>query len=532
MNKKRFLAVLTVATMLTSLAPMTVFAAAPTSTGKTIGSSSSEGNNATDIFRVVLPTTVNHADGVKGTYDFILDPNDLLSNSSLDGMRGEYDGSSVYFTKEKDKAKVTVTASPSDQLYAEGKTALDEGTATAADLAGITLVTGTGAVDTVTAGTYFVWIPDTAEDKISVGVGKWEELTKDNIADYFTLTADSTDDTKCASYAYAETKPCDTKLYKKSIKTVTPVEAVEYCTLDNNGAITATTLFTDAAGTTPATANALTYTAATVTYTDTSDDATVVNKSTFPVLVTVDVQTKNTTPVPVVYTKTADVETGDKLNFALDITTASTTVGNVTSTGADNAGKASVTYFLNGYAKDGSNYNYKQYQGAVDPNTGGHKYNYLEEVGATWDDVSYALTAACNTTADWTAYNDSLTADNRITTEVVYTIDKSAFDKTAASSDYAYSTTTKAVNVQKAYLEYIDGSFWMGISDAKGFDKNPTDLKLNGVTCENTRTDDGFITVSEAQALKALQSLDGVTTFTFTFTIDSVKYISTYTFAE
>lgn len=172
----------------------------------------------------------------------------------------------------------------------------------------------------------------------------------------------------------------------------------------------------------------------TTTYSNTSDVATAVNKSTAGVLLTVTATATNVETNPVTFTKFADVEADTKTNVALAIVPA--TKGTVaesqtptagTPTAAqkiefDSTGKATATFYL---AADSNNFEVKQ---SADSNaTSGHKYEYTAKSDATWNTAGFALSGVCNTTADWSAFNTASQVKDggeNISLSVVYKMTK------------------------------------------------------------------------------------------------------------
>ncbi len=433
MRKMKFLTALLVAIMVSTTIAPAVFA--EESTTQT-GDGTSEGIPADDIFRVVLPTTTTE------TYDFILDPSDLLSTSSLDGDRDAYNGDSVYFTNVDSAATVTLSSDGSN-AYIEEYTVLDA--ATPADLATLNadLTVTNGAVDVITADTFYVWTPVSGSE--ATGVGEWTAITLANVADYFSFTFDTdSGDGDVTDFEYAALTACDELLYVKTFEEVAGADAVAYCTVVAGDVTAVDGLFGDSSGATLTLPDDLTYTAATSAYTGTSETATAINKSTFGVILNVQTDIANTT-TPVTLTTTAAVEGDTETNLAIDILgDDGSAVANVAGTGD---GTADVDFYLSG-----TDANYTQYQGADDAATGGHTYNYLEKTTATWSDLDFGLQAACNTTADWTDYNADLAADNRLELTLTFTMT----DASDVEVGDNYNAGTGVIQVQTGDVPSID----------------------------------------------------------------------------
>lgn len=419
MKKRKLLSSVLVTMMVTSTLAPAVFAAEES--GTQTGGVVSEGNPADEIFRVVLPTTT------VDTYDMILDPYDLLSTSSLNGDRASYDGSSVYFTKS---TLPTVTASGT--LYASK--IQDVADVTAFDINDYVTVAAS-AVTAVTDNSLYVWAPKAGSE--ALGVGEFVELDDTNLETYFTLALSAT---AVDSYVYAETEACDGLLYVAAGAAVTAADAVSYCTITSDDVTAVSGLYTDIALTTAAVFGDLTYNKAVVSHTKKSAAVTAKNKSTFGVVLNVKTDVTNTTD-PVLFTTTAAVEGDTALNMSVDILgDDASVVANVEKNASDNDGTTNVDFYLSG-----TKTNYTQYQGAIDADTGGHTYNFVEKTDAVWSEVDFSVQAACNTTADWTDYNANLTAGNRISMDVVYTM-TSAEDVVATPGDN-YNATTGVINL-------------------------------------------------------------------------------------
>jgi hypothetical protein len=437
MKRKIFTSILALV-LAFSMMPMSVLAS---QSGSQTGDVISEGNPAEDIFRVVLPVTTTD------TYDLTLDPYDLLSTSSLGGDRASYDGSSVYFGIASDP---TVTITAGGTLYAETKTVSAD--VTDFDIDDYFTVVDT-AVTAITADTLYVWAPQSGQE--ALGLGEYVALTMANYEDYFTLTLT---ETAATGFTYAATSACDGLLYVSEGAAVTPAEAVGYCTIVSDAVDSLDGLFTDAALSSAADPADLTYTPSEVSHTNKATTVTATNKSTYGVVLNVELNATNTT-TPVVFTTTANVEGDTELNLALDILgDDASAVSNVVKNSGDADGTTNVDFYLSGTAS-----NYTQYQGAVDSDTGGHSYNYLEKVAPTWSDIDFGIQGACNTTADWSAYNATLAADNRLALEVVYTM-TAAEDVTATPGDNYDSATgviqlipTPAMTVSTTGLVTITG---------------------------------------------------------------------------
>lgn len=419
MKKRKLLSSVLVTMMVVSTVAPVVYAGQET--GTQTGGVVSEGNPADEIFRVVLPTTT------VDTYDMILDPYNLLSTSSLNGDRASYDGSSVYFTKS---TLPTVTAAGT--LYASKIQDV-------ADVAGFDIndyvTVAASALTAVADNSLYVWAPKAGSE--ALGVGEFVELDDTNIDTYFTLVLSAT---AVDSYSYAATTACDGILYVAAGAAVTGAEAVSYCTVVSDDVTAVTGLYTNQTLATAAVAGDLTYNKAVVSHTKSSSAVTAKNKSTFGVVLNVKTDVTNTTD-PVTFTTTAAVEGDTALNVAVDILgDDATAVSNVTKNASDNNGTTNVDFYLSG-----TRANYTQYQGAIDADTGGHTYNFVEKTDATWSEVDFSVQAACNTTADWTDYNGSLTAGNRLSMDVVYTM-TSAEDVVATPGDN-YNATTGVINL-------------------------------------------------------------------------------------
>lgn len=294
------------------------------------------------------------------------------------------------------------------------------------------------------------------------------------------------------------------------------------------------------------------------TYTGTSDIATATNKSTCDVVLGVDVSVANVATNPVTFTDSASVATGTDRNLYIGLvpTAKGTVADNATpEAGALKDAKAkAVTNGTTGtsFLLTGTTNNFDVKQTADANTTSGHAYNYVAKTtGATWTTAGFALTGACNTGADWSAFNtasqDKTSGENlQITVaysmdvpsaaqkeelatltpdgdtgEVALTRDVDPVGFTKDSYDVTLGTAldipvdlgkgSKAIDVTSAMVELELGGTWY-------------DLSSFGVTYA-----DGKVTVAEDTTLTA----GGPYTVRLTFNGDSsLAFTTTFTVAS
>lgn len=282
------------------------------------GNSVVENNNAQDIqyTSVVVPTVTS------STYDFTIDRDKLIPGFDSQNI---YDGNgTVYFSAENTPASIALKAAPEKTTYTlmKGGKRVDivKGTETISTGALYDILNGKTIAEVATAlqGQFFVWVPSKTGEAYN-GKGEWVEIVfatytpvggtekTPNYTTYLDITVvpetNKVSAIKLAADPLSGANPWDGNIYTLSFAEITGVNAVkEYGIKYESAAFSKINegLFVKVVVTEPAsttyvpltTANAATYvdyTAATQKYTDTSAEATVVNKSTSPIAVSVDV---------------------------------------------------------------------------------------------------------------------------------------------------------------------------------------------------------------------------------------------------
>ena len=401
-NFKKLFALTCTFTMLTS----TVAFGATTSTGDSI--IENDNSVAPSYLNCILPSIADN------TYDFTIDVDGLLAE--FDKV-GEYDSSSnVFFDAQKEAATLELTAG--GDLYIIDKV-VDSGAEAA--IAGLLVgeADETGFAETK----YYVWQPDTTNaDTIAAGKGTWTQLTADNLADFFDIELNGAGD-EIAAVTMKEdflSMPVvwDGNIYAESYIEIHPEAAATHVTAYDEAAGTITTLapglYADDAGTAAEIAD-LTYTPATRQFVNVSDVAFVVNKSTFPVAVKVDVAITNENH-GLVFSSSADFsgEGDDEANIYMAIQS------DTHAAPLDSEGSASAYYILNKATNSTVTYQ----DTTTDALTGSHNYFQYESYDVRYDVQPFTLTATANDDFDWDAYVAELTADDAEITkpeiEVVY----------------------------------------------------------------------------------------------------------------
>lgn len=442
---KKLIALTCVAAM---LVPSIAFAAEPetapgagtTSTGNSVV----ENDNSTDIkyTAVVLPT---------------IDPNTYNFTIDRDGLLREYDsankynpGDSIFFKAEEEVAKIELKEAVSgiNSLVEIGKNVHIDGSLDASALA--TAITSSALYTALTAdtfstvstssdlkGKYFVWSPAKGDDEEYNGKGEWVEIvfadydTKTaNYADYLDLTG--TDATVTAVALVADplsgTTVWDGNIYTLDYAEIDGDKAVEKYNIVGTAASGITSVDaglyiknTPDAGVPTYTAltadnddTYVTFTEATEFYNAKSDKAAVVNKSTNPIAVSVDV-TVAAPGLTFSQTGTYTDDTAASVYFTLN---ADETTYKV----LDTTGKATAYYVLDGVAVDPI-----RFQG-TDTNTATGSKNYykyespvLVNSPEQYDSQDFYIEATANTEDDaneaWDAYIADLNDAEKVTIE-------------------------------------------------------------------------------------------------------------------
>lgn len=413
---KKIIALSCAATMLFS---STAFAAGVDDEVNGGGNSVVENDNSTAprIDRLVLPTMGDN------TYDFTIDPEGLLANyDPITYATGE----SVYFNATKTAAKLAFsdTDAATYGLYVQTKVEDTGLNALTALLSGKTQA----EIEAPLAGLdqFFVWVPDT----VNVGEGTYEALTPTNLPKVIDLTftgedpSDTVDTVALNIESGSQSNLAgdyiwDGKIYTIGYDSITAEEAAaEYYA---SAAITSglyvgptaevsTGTYTNvAAAVLGSGTGELSYKAAVMQQTGTTDKATIVNKSTFDIGVIAEVT----------------VNDGEGLTFlesstiAGDDATASVYMAITDGTDAapvdGESGKATAYYVVKGTGDEAHVYQTMASVG-TEPGTGSHVYKQYLTSDQEFSKVDFQITAKANinsVAADaWEEYVETLTAES------------------------------------------------------------------------------------------------------------------------
>lgn len=202
------------------------------------------------------------------------------------------------------------------------------------------------------------------------------------------------------------------------------------------------------------TASSLYFANASGTNSDTSDIATCVNKSSTQIVLSVEVNVTNVKANPVNFTSKDDVEADTEKNVFLGLvpTTKGTVVGDGTPTEGTATTDQTVAVGATGTARafflmDGSTDNFDVTQTDDATVASGHKYDYTAKADASWSTAGFALTGACNTTAEWNDYNSvsqDISAGENLSVEVAYSMAPLSEDQEAQMNDETNPVTADA----------------------------------------------------------------------------------------
>ncbi len=448
--RKNFVKAIAVACALSMLAtPITTLANSVGSTGS--GVVENDNSILPNLSRVTLPT-INDA-----TYDFTIDVEGLLP-----GFSDKYDdAANVYFNAIETDATLAA-ADGTSKLYIASKA---EVTTVATDIEA-NLATKTDAEANTFLADYYVWQPDyKTNDDGSItrtGNGKFATLT----INFFDVTYDTSDTTKIATATLKEfgnSGNIDTifnkKVYKMNYAEVTTAnmaEALTFLTKDASGAMTfsevdnkSLMVSADATTTTPVAATLYTdantsgnvkYTEPVYEYTNTSNIATIVNKSTFDIAMTTTVTVSDNHGINFVAgTTDLTTSTTNDMNLAIKLADDS----HSTDVAADTS-KASASYVLTGTGTDSTTL-YKGEDTDIDEATGSQNYYRYINPNLAGSSVQFAITAAAAATTEgaktaWETYVTGL-GDGTYTKpsiNVVYSWEEVAQD---ATTDTLYKST-------------------------------------------------------------------------------------------
>ena len=464
--------------------------AAVTSTGD--GAVENMGQQGIEFDRIVLPTMP------EGTYDFVLDPAGLLATY---GGSDYTAGKTVYFNAEATAAKLEVDTSVTGtdgKFYRDG---IAEDTAFATIKAAIEVdttdkktITGLGGAGNTKK--FYVWVPDAASTQSE---GTYKEITLDNLETYCDVTIDASGAVTGVAMKTGKTESTvnDGKLYvdgKIALDFTADDKMTDYVTI-TDGAVTALTsnkMYTKAtaggAFTEVAAIGSVKYTPATRTYTDTSDKATIVNKSSSDKKVKVKVSVTNGDGLDFVAADTFTDKTKAGVSLAISDGTNKEYV-----TKKEDATTKKVTYSavaeisVSGVDVGASSTDIIKYMGDTEDATGGHQFKAYLKPTMSYQKAEFTLVGVANSdatgTAAWDAYAESLSTsatNMRPGITVVYDI----------LDDVTKLTSTDTVSSEISWP--ADGWAWfdLGVTDA------PTSVQL----VANEGTDD--------EAVYALKSSD------------------------
>lgn len=437
----RVLAVTLASTMILGSA-MTVFATESDVTG----TGTVEYDDSTPVIydKVQVPTITGST-----AYNMQLDPAGLLKKYDPETFAAN---KTVYFNKtttaeqidaDKSGGEVTPATDPVtyNGVYKEVVTAKDAVPSTL--VTEVTLAEGevTGVVSIAASPKYAVWVPDTAsEDANNKGLGKLEPITKDNVLDYFDVTATAATTITAVT---AKVKNLsgqnifDGKIYEITYEKLSgKVNAADYVTLTySNGVASVGTVNSlyDKDGT-KISAGDIVLEQAVKEYTDQSDSVTVTNKSTKKKTVTATITLNNATGLTIKDDDTFTSDTDASIYVAA-------TNGTDTEVLAESDGKITAVYTVDLEAPTLAEITYQSTELNTDK-LGGHKYLRYEPYGATYSSDSFYITAAVNkqtddTDAAWKAYYKDATVAP--TLKVVYSV----ADFVAAPDNYTVTFDSK-----------------------------------------------------------------------------------------
>ena len=499
MKLKKFIALATVATMVMANT-ITAFA----DDGVT-GTGAVEYDDSTAIKydQVQVPTLV------AGTYNFAMDPQGLMNTAGYTTSSDYVAGKTVYFKTQNTAAKVV--AKENGLMYTKGYTArVDAVDGVFQNLATGTITDGVATVTAVTARQY-LWVPDKEYAGGSGSSGKYIEVTKDNIEDYFTLTTGDT------GKLHAEFRPdykagedvCNGVLYnmsgvvfggssssaKATLENTDATPLSDYFTIADDAITEVTGIYSDNTCETAVAANAFDYTAATTHYTNQTDNVYVKNLSTKSKTVTAKVTLKNADGLTISGTEGFTGIT-DKAAIYVGAYGDGTAEGGlkVLAKAADSDEiSATVTATLAGANEDSS----ITYQTEEKNSLGGHKYARYEAPGITYtSNTFYIKAAAASQTNDnkeaWAKYFEDATAAPSL--NIVYTV-----KNTNAEDDEDEETPEVTPTVGTAKVTTSDGVNYLALrgADNARFEVAATSIKVNDidVTAKGTLIA-GYVAVS------------------------------------
>lgn len=535
-NQKKWIAVMTAVCMMAPSAPVLAAAPSPTYPPDTTleggGVIEHDPEKIEEFIDIVLPTSSTTA------YNFTLDPTHLLPEYS-----DEYDDAhSAYFKSQKNPEMLEYVGSTTDTNAAGAKSKLyikEPQPVTITDAATqlgdvVKLNTAQNGVE-ITAG-YYVWIPDTAK----APQGKFVEIDATNAAEYIDYTLDTSANpatltvhgfkrhnvnTHATPSATNVAGVFDGGIYKDGyVELTAPYTVTDYVTVASGvvSALGSKKLYvcsdssdlTDATKFSEVTAVAdVKYVEAETEYKDTSDVATIINKSSNNTTVKVTATLTNVGNLNMTNDDTfgasATKDETASLYLAVQKGTGQNVVKSpIVSNGAETpVYKVEVTCPLTG-ANDINDYN--TYQSGINADNGGHNYVRYTKQNITYGQESFSLIAKANENAEakdaWKTYAAGVTAATRPKITVVYHVEKTKdtvqltnktwgsdglwfgegkfTDSTKLTSIVAVetdSTTTGEITIAKLTPEGYVNVTWDAIVDAGHDDAVTTGYKIRVV---------------------------------------------------
>lgn len=444
-----------------------------TASGSALDIEITEENELPRIKNVVLPTITND------TYDFTIDVDGLLGQ-----MHSDYtEGDSVYFLTVRSQAQLKISARQSNtnyELVVQSKTSNAGRERLEQNLIGKTM-----EELPIVFSSYYIWQPDVAS---TTGDGKWTRLSIDNYMYIMELKLDEGGYITEVSYLempYTDTveKIWDGNIYTITYEEISSIDAAAqfYDVADASELLSYTnaSLYVKAEDEFgviwyhPATLQqnepgSVYYRHATYTYADTSKPATIINKSTFDVCVTAQIQVSDSDGLVFCDSPDFYAEPSDTANIYMALTADQHEIpisNNI----------ASASYILKGSGEN--SIRYLIMDGLVEDRAVGTLYHYLSPIDS-YASVEFQIEAAIDTRKSanpaWKSYVKALSEGiyNRPTINVIYTmeevtrdVDNSTYyisengntyiitDGTYGNEDFWISAMLLSPDVQEVILE-------------------------------------------------------------------------------
>ncbi|MBR4027079.1 MAG: hypothetical protein IKJ01_05915, partial [Lachnospiraceae bacterium] len=452
MKFKKFLAFVCAATM---LVPSVAFA--DTTTGDGTGSVENDNSSIARIGGVTLPTVAT------GTYNFTLDPEELLNQYDENAIYDD-DATAVFF---QTVTPAHLTAIDSNLFYEKSYSDITDGfqdvlddTITADDSTFAIATDGTISfkVNPFASTNYAIWVPEsTTSGKTTTLTGNGtmlylKDIAVDKLANYFKVEASDTSDVTTITVSVVEESEVYTtgdyiwngKFYEEDYREITGEAAYNLITKTTACDLLPATAADVAKATLFVSSDATTYTgvtndvrdtyftvtAASYEMTGTTNTATIVNKCSQNIGVSVAVTATNTTGL----TFTTDDAFTDDKNASVYLALNSIDKDGNTEETLKMTDKLNMTayYVLEGYGSKNT-----KYQGSLNTDTGSHNYyTYLDPVtkDMEYNQVSFNIEAKANAistagvkdedkAAAWATYTSKVTSKTRPSLKVVYSFD-------------------------------------------------------------------------------------------------------------